>query len=761
MKKLVILVLITIPLSILIMGSNRVFGLNNQTNQIEVNLCTISSSIILANESINQVLNLNEIEVYRIHDENEQTIVYHLKDQKAYLIFRELTWENEFYVEVIIWNSPILTFEATVEIDHFNHFFRRRAEDILNTSERGIELLSNQIVFETNHFTTQERSRSFNTIVDPHTITEMTQSNRFLAAYQPRRHQPGNFRFSDEITNIVPESWFFQAGNHVYVGRTYGVVMTTTFHANHSWWMGGSVHSSTVLVFETRVGLPFMERAKNSDGSVNFNFYSTETFSLTIEPVIELNFWAIRRSDVPAAAWSMNQYDPHAVRMIWARTDTSNRNFVAPIHNVIAVDHDILGNLPRTNYFGIESYSFHPILNVSQGSINHINIANQRIAFVNNIATAASLLNLPGGPLLSAGITFINIAHGHARLFQINLEQQLHINLEKAQANGRLNISFKGRPTNPNGTRPDPYPGLLTFHMNSFQSAFTNRALGSYRFEFRTAVSTRIGDWWNESFGINNFVSYNFFNHLGQPLLDNMGRIIRIDSFNRFEHFNHDIGHSTLTRNLVNNSNHQVTINTPHAISSLTFRNGNANQLLRVNMTSNQGHSTFVDVYNQRGQHIHTLNLRNGMNEDSKLLMFNRNEMYHFVFRFTNGRTGGIGLSFESISPNINEARLNTQLRISNHDVNRNTFIHHLRLVNPGQFGIFTSTNHDTTLWLYDLEGRLLHASYNPFANWNDDIVDLNASLDFRSDLVSQRYILVVRINQRNVRFDTIIQRWR
>ena len=759
MKKIVLIVLMLLSLFMFVLCLERAHGFFNQTNKIEIEFDFNNKELTLKNNQINQSISVLEVEIHRIHDESNQTIVHHIKHDDFHLMFLEHEETTSYYTEVIIWQEPVITFEAKADINVFSRLFKS-AQPILNTSDLGIELLSNQGVFEKYHFNTESRSRFWWEIEEPFTISQMTQSNKLLMGYEPQLSWVTSPVYSDQkIIRIIPESWFFRPGTHVYVGRTYGVVVTTTFHENHSFFGGGNVFSSTVLVFRVDAGLPFMERLleQDSNSSIDLSnkFNSTEQFSLTITPIIEENFWSFRRVDIPVNSWDFHRFDPNVNRMIWRRTNINERIFVAPSHNAILVDHNIPSNRSKTSIYGIQRYEFTPTLLSSldqQLTWNDTNNKSSVLSFI-SLADVIGVLSLPIGATIV--LTLKSIINRYQEAQKIFEEGVLHDQIKEESANNSIIRSFTD-PFGPDGSFI-PYPHQFSAKFGSFQKVFSNRALREYHHQLR--VTLRNYDFESskfESFAIANQMRYVFFNHKGEPLVNPNGSEVEFYRFDYYENFNHHVGHHTTVRQLNTNTAHQITVASAFERPSLTFRNSGTTRLIRVNISEPSISLAFVDVYNQQGRLMHTLNIGWQLQEDSRLMRIINNEMYHFVLRFNNNQTGSVMISFEEIPIEPKNATNSGSLTITDKNSQRNTFFHIINFTH-GRFSMTTISNMDTRFSLYCVRtGRKIFSSHHLLNQGSEDIPDLNDVLSFRLDL-AESLILVVTVNRVNVEFSTII----
>ena len=111
MKKIFTIGLISLCLLIVIINTNLVHGLFINERMIDVTICNNNNIITLNNQLVNLELEIATISVYRIHDEDDDLIVYHLSHSRAHIIFREESLNFEkLHLQVIIWQAAILTF---------------------------------------------------------------------------------------------------------------------------------------------------------------------------------------------------------------------------------------------------------------------------------------------------------------------------------------------------------------------------------------------------------------------------------------------------------------------------------------------------------------------------------------------------------------------------------------------------------------------------------------------------------------------------
>lgn len=694
------------------------FSLNITKDKVEVTTSEKNISLSMENK-----------QSYKLYSNNFSVLAYHVffNDYDNITIILNKSYDERMYTaEVLIYlddsKESCLTFLQELTSTEYDTLITN-SESIYFESELGFLLRMNQQKFDENYSIEKERNQiDFYSIEKNNkSIEEMTKTDSYLNAYYPTNITETGYpiAYHDNIINLVPEQWFYTPGEKIYLGKEYGVYLTTS--RTHHGFFNCDCYKSFLTIWDFESTIPCLSETNNG---TNETFASFEGYKLSISNTIEYSYCAFKRSEMDNNTWK-SYFDSSESSIIVKTEDSFKKVYIAPKDFGFAIDDDVPYNSANVG-FKISSlkYELSVDTNIDQ-KLNNLKIK----TFVSR--SLAQLIGFIGSPAakisaaIAKGVIGFNTAYEKAKIDGYSQDLTGNVNSMSMEYDYTGNRDVEGRTLS---------PVSIAMSHNSFSTIFSNPLLNNYehKYEIKFNDSDLSKDYY-----------FSFIDYCTFDIYDSTGKIISTKTRQvEFVSLSPIFDGTHIVRNINYSDNVTATISKAGTTSIFVIK---PNQAGIYRFACNNS-DLMIEIFNNKGDIIAQTNRYDF--ESACCSNLKANERY--IVRCHYYRENEIGVESVRIE------YVNTMYTINN-DLTRiavssgqKTFYFPATLIRGGIYTFTTSSPMDTTIRLYDENGYLLGESFDPNADYSEDYPDLGANLSFYSRGRSRKVIIEVSCEEKS-----------
>ena len=643
-----------------------------------------------------------------------------LDDKDEYqLVYETILGQNTLYGYI----NQQFFFDTNFDYSIFNDLKLRNISININSEigQKLYQLRLNALKTYTNKYNELNVSLySDSSYAQTSELKNITSSDQYIENYQYNTRQT-LVKFDDNIVNIVPKSWFFQTGEHIYAGSEFLIYADTLKLPNYQL----NAFQTHVFILDYDFTAPELTKEKGSS-----TFKTKETSNIFVQPKLNAYFIGLQRTNnIHNTMWENMNIDNSKVEVVLnpGNAATFGTSLYAP--NIYTDLSSLTLSVENSSHNLIDDniqYISYDTLKLYYSIENaNINLTNKIVKTI-SATTFQLFLDIIESLVPNIGIasSIIDLAENIYNIWEEDKENE-NINIQS----GEEIIDFTSESIGYS------YPSVVSTKLPSLKNELFNKKTINYIYNLDIEYIFSTGD----------IIDYNkyLFNStalLQFKLYNSNGDIIE---YNNNEYFqavlkNQDCRMIENT-NLINNNYLSFSTNYGYTRSTICYKPSND---IRVILVETNGYAVDVNIYDENGRCIAWFNNEDNSNEYI-ICNLKQNSNYFISAKFNNNNGGNCKLTMNISSiPNITDNYT--------YNVTRGTTskIFSLGSSTDKIVNLSTYSLNDTKFYIYNVYGALYGISDNPNAVWEEDSPDLNANINLGLySSTTSYYIVVYTIN--------------
>lgn len=697
-----------------------VFPTNASIEDVKFCLNESENKIIVKSSNLELAMNLEKKASFKLYSNNSSLISYHIffEDCENISIILFKSFDEQIYTaEILVFNENLKELQNSyikrISKNDYNILIRN-TQDVYYESDFGFYLRSNQQKFDEHYQIDDNQPSLFSIERNNKSIEQMTMSDSYLKAYYPTPISESGYptAYHDNIINIIPEDWFYTVGEKVYLGKEYGVYVSTskTYHGFFACYC----YKSSLTIWDFEASAPFLSERNNGTDST---FSPFGGYKLSIENALEYSYTALKRSDMGDDYWK-RYFDASESEIIVQSEDSYKKVYLAPKDFGFAIDNDVSYNYSD---LGLNIATLEYELVTSSNIEHELNKLKMQTFVGKSISQMVKFVGTPavkiGAALANCVINFAS-AYGKAKLEGCNRDLIYDTNSASIHYDYAGDYDAEGNALS---------PVAIVMRHSSFSSIFSNSLLKNYKHNFTIRFN---------ALNASNNYYFSFIDNCIFDIYNSDGNVIYTKTRKvEYENLCPILNNRNIEENLYNSKDLNVNISKIGTPNIFVLK-ANNNGLFKF---ASNNKDMKIEIYDKDGDLVAQTSQYDFESTCCAYLETGKRYIVRCLF-YKNNQTGTGIVSIDFINSS-KAITTNTNFAITS----RQGMCYFSTVLSRGGIYRFTTSSYyDTTIRLYDEYGNLLGESFDPNADFSEDYPDLGANLSFYSRGINRKVIIEV-----------------